>query len=73
MSIRMERSTKGYLSIREASYRWGISERRVNQYISQEHIPGAERFGRSWVISEDAIKPIDPRKEKGFYSYQAKA
>ena len=23
---------KGYISIREASYRWGVSERRVNQY-----------------------------------------
>ena len=22
--------TKGYISIREASYRWGVSERRVN-------------------------------------------
>ena len=24
---------KGYISIREASYRWGVSERRVNQYL----------------------------------------
>ena len=22
----------GYISIREASYKWGVSERRVNQY-----------------------------------------
>ena len=26
---------KGYLSIRETSYKWGISERRVNQYVAQ--------------------------------------
>lgn len=64
---------KGYLSIRETSYKWGISERRVNQYISQGRIPGAERFGHSWAIPDNAIKPIDPRKEKGFYAYQAKA
>ena len=25
---------KGYISIREASYRWGVSERRVNQYCA---------------------------------------
>ena len=53
---------KGYISIREASRRWGISERRVNQYISQGRIPGAERFGRSWAIPEDAKKPSDPRR-----------
>ena len=41
---------KGYLSIRETSYKWGISERRVNQYVAQGRIPGAERFGRSWAI-----------------------
>lgn len=26
---------KGYISIREASYRWGVSERRVNQYCAE--------------------------------------
>lgn len=52
---------KGYLSIRETSYKWGISERRVNQYVAQGRIPGVERFGRSWAIPEDAEKPSDPR------------
>ena len=37
---------KGYISIREASYRWGVSERRVNQYCAEGRIPGASRFGR---------------------------
>ena len=41
---------KGYISIREASYRWGVSERRVNQYCAAGRIPGASRFGRSWAI-----------------------
>ena len=44
----------GYISIREASYKWGVSERRVNQYCSLGRIPGAERFGRSWAIPCDA-------------------
>ena len=43
---------KGYISIREASYRWGVSERRVNQYCAEGRIPGASRFGRSWAIPE---------------------
>ena len=36
---------KGYISIREASYRWGVSERRVNQYCAEGRIPGASRSG----------------------------
>lgn len=55
---------KGYLSIREASYKWGVSERRVNQYITSGRIPGVERFGRSWAIPADAKKPEDPRNAK---------
>ena len=43
---------KGYISIREASYRWGVSERRVNQYCAEGRIPGASRFGCSWAIPE---------------------
>ena len=63
VSIRKERRMKGYLSIRETSYKWGISERRVNQYVAQGRIPGVERFGRSWAIPDDAVKPTDPRKK----------
>ena len=55
---------KGYISIREASYRWGVSERRVNQYCAEGRIPGASRFGRSWAIPENAEKPSDPRFQK---------
>ena len=44
---------KGYLSIRETSYKWGVSERRVNQYVTE---------GRSWAIPENAKKPEDPRR-----------
>ena len=55
---------KGYLSIRETSYKWGVSERRVNQYVTDGRIPGVERFGRSWAIPENAKKPGDPRGTK---------
>ena len=41
---------KGYISIRKASYRWGVSERRANQYCAEGRISGASRFGRSWAI-----------------------
>ena len=53
---------KGHISIREASCRWGVSDRRVNQYCAEERIPGASRFGRSRAIPEDAEKPSAPCK-----------
>ena len=64
---------KGYMSAREASYKRGVSESRVHKLCRQGRVPDLERFGRSWTIPDNAIKPIDPRKEKGFYAYQAKA
>ena len=38
MSVGKGRRMKGYLSIRETSYKWGISERRVNQYVAREQM-----------------------------------
>lgn len=55
---------KGYLSVREASYKWGVSERRVNQYCTEGRISGLLRFGRSWAIPENTEKPADPRKDR---------
>ena len=52
---------KGYISVREASCRWGVSGRRGNQHCAEGRIPGASRFGRSWAIPEDAEKTSDPR------------
>ena len=52
---------KGYISIRKASYRWGVSERRTNQYCAEGRISGASRFGYSLAIPENAEKPSDPR------------
>lgn len=55
---------EGYLSIREAAEKWGVSERRINQYCTQGRIPGAEQFSGTWAIPENAEKPGDPRRQK---------
>ena len=55
---------RGYMSVREAAERWGVSDRRVNQYCSEGRVPGAERFGGAWAIPENAEKPGDPRRQK---------
>lgn len=44
----------GYISIREACYKWGASERRITQYRSAGRIPGPTRFGRFRAIPADA-------------------
>ena len=43
--------------IHEAAKKWKVSERRISQYCTQGRIPGAQKFGRSWAIPEDAKKP----------------
>ena len=48
---------KGYLSVQETAYKWGVSVRWVNQYILAGRIPGCERLGHAWAVPEDAIKP----------------
>ena len=52
---------KGSVSIREASYRWGVSERRANQSCAEGRIPGVSRVGRPRALPADAEKPSDPR------------
>jgi len=48
---------KDYLSAKEVANKWSIFVRWVNQYIQDGRVPGVERFGKSWAISEDAVKP----------------
>lgn len=55
---------EGYLSIKETAEKWGVSERRINQYCTEGRIPRAQKFGKSWAIPESAEKPDDPRKKR---------
>ena len=48
---------RGYLSVQETAEKWGVSVRWVNQYVLEGRIDGCERFGRSWAIPDDAVKP----------------
>lgn len=53
-----------YTTVKEAAVRWNISPRRVQRLCEQERIPGVQRFGKSWMIPQDAVKPTDPRKDR---------
>lgn len=63
---------KGYLSIRQASQLWIVSERRVNQHCIEGRISGAEKFGHSWAIPADAQKPTDPRRSSSSVKIRSK-
>ena len=52
-----------YLTIKEASILWGISERRLTKLCKESRITGAKKFGWSWAIPSDASKPVDARKK----------
>ncbi len=54
-----------YITVRECAKKWNISERLVQKYCAQGRINGARKFGVSWEVPADAIKPEDPRKTKG--------
>lgn len=53
-----------YISVTQASEKWGISARRVRTLCAQGKIDGAIRKGNLWKIPNTAAKPIDGRYSK---------
>ena len=51
------------LTAKQAAEKWGITVRRVQEYCKSGRIAGAERFGSSWMIPENAVQPTDLRKK----------
>lgn len=56
-----------YMTIKDASNKWGITIRRVQVLCSNGRIPGAQRFGHAWAIPVTAEKPCDARVKTGKY------
>ncbi|MDD6807963.1 MAG: Fic family protein [Oscillospiraceae bacterium] len=50
-----------FMTVKQASERWGISDRRIRVLCSEGKIPGAYQEGRGWKIPVDAEKPADGR------------
>lgn len=51
-----------YISIKEASKKWEISDSRIRLLCREGRIEGAIKIGRNWAIPFDAVKPIDGRE-----------
>ena len=47
-----------YISVSEAAKKWNISERSVRNYCAESRIPAAVLVGKTWMIPENAEKPI---------------
>lgn len=56
-----------YITLSDASKKWGISERRIRTLCAEGRIEGVIRFGRAWVMLENAIKLSDNRVKSGKY------
>ena len=54
-----------YMTLKEASEKWGVSSRQINYYCTDGRILGAVKMAGVWVIPKDADKPIDGRTKQG--------
>ena len=55
-----------FITLKEASEKQGISERRIRILCTEGRIEGAAK-GSMWVIRENSIKPDDKRVKSGNY------
>ena len=58
---------KEYMTIKEASEKWGIGTRWINTLCHEGRIKGVVKFGASFAIPSDAEKPEDRRIKSGKY------
>ena len=49
-----------YITVKQVTEKWGISDRRVRILCSKEK-PDAQQEGRAWKILYDTTKPTDKR------------
>lgn len=50
-----------YMTLKEASEKWGVSSRQVNYYCVEGRILGAVKMAGVWLIPKEAAKPADRR------------
>ena len=53
-----------YMTLKEASEKWGVTPRRINYLCASGRIPGAVKMATIWLIPKDAEKPADRRRKK---------
>lgn len=61
-----------YMTVLEASKRWGVSDRRVRLLCSQGRIRGIIQQGRRYLIPDGTEKPVDGRIKRVRHNNDAK-
>lgn len=61
---------RDFMTVQEAAFRWGITERQVQILCKNEKIKGVSKVGRSWIIPINTEKPKDGRIKTGKYCNQ---
>lgn len=56
-----------FITIKQASEIWGISERRISTLCKNGRIKGAKKVGSIWTIPNNTEKPYDMRKKENLY------
>ena len=54
----------GYVRAEEVAERWNVSARQIQVLCKSGKIEGAVKFGNTWAIPEDAVKPTRTGKLK---------
>jgi Fic family protein len=54
-----------YMSVKQASERWGISDRRARVLCEKGKIQGVVKIGRTYLIPASSSKPLDGRTLRG--------
>ena len=53
-----------YMTLKEASEKWGVTPRQINYLCAGGRIPGAVKMAGVWLLPKDAEKPQDGRYKK---------
>jgi len=54
-----------WITPQQAAEKWGITDRRVQEFCAKGRIDGAVRLGRGWLIPKNAPRPKDGRAKNG--------
>ncbi len=53
-----------YMTLKEASEKWGVTPRWINYYCSAGRIPGAVKMGTDWLKTKTAKKTKEGRRKE---------
>ena len=54
-----------YMTLKEASEKWGVTPRQINYLCASGRIPGAVKMAGVWLIPKTAETPVDGRTKQG--------